>query len=124
MRLKLALMIRDSVLTVSVFAVPGTPSTSACPSASNAIKMCSIASSCPTITFRSSVRMCSTLEETGSGICSVLCLVLCTFCLEHSQKYKDQSSAVKSFLLLDVHLSDAKTSQVFFQPRANGARDR
>ena len=26
MRLKLALMIRDSVLTVSVFAVPGTPS--------------------------------------------------------------------------------------------------
>src|SRR5262245_34185853 len=72
MRLNVALMMRATVFTVSVLAVPGTPSTKAWPSANNAIRICSIASSCPTITLCNSFLIWSTVEETYSDIGSVL----------------------------------------------------
>src|SRR2546430_5257192 len=59
---------RARVLTVSVLAVPGTPSISACPSASKATRICSIGSSWPTITLRSSFRIYAIVEETYSGM--------------------------------------------------------
>src|SRR6266480_841686 len=68
MRLKLALIMRDSVFTVSVLAVPGTPSISAWPSANSATSICSMGSSWPTIILASSRRMWLTVEETYSGI--------------------------------------------------------
>src|SRR5437588_1254662 len=68
MRPKPALIMRARVLTVSVLAVPGTPSISACPSASKATSTCSIGSSWPTITLRSSFRICAIVEETYSGM--------------------------------------------------------
>ena len=64
MRLKSAPTMRASVFTRRVFAVPGTPSRSACPSAMSATKTCSTTSSCPTMTLRNSARMCSTVVGT------------------------------------------------------------
>jgi len=64
MRLKSAPRMRASVFTRSVFAVPGTPSRSACPSAKSATKTCSTTSSWPTMTLLSSARMCSTVVGT------------------------------------------------------------
>src|SRR5437667_3583542 len=68
MRPKPALIMRARVLTVSVLAVPGTPSISACPSASKATSTCSIGSSWPTIILRSSFWICAIVEETYSGM--------------------------------------------------------
>ena len=48
---------RASVLTISVLASPGTPSSRQCPWAKMAISSCSITSSWPTITFASSLRI-------------------------------------------------------------------
>src|ERR1043166_8681065 len=128
MRLNVALMIRDSVLTVNVFAVPGTPSTRAWPSASKAIRICSIASSCPTITFLSSLRMCSTVEATVWVIFVVLYFVLCS--LHYLSKHQVQSTKhkahqiVKCFLLPGALRAPACANQDSFQPRAAFARDR
>src|SRR5437870_12560555 len=68
MRPKPALIMHARVLTVSVLAVPGTPSISACPSASKATSTCSIGSSWPTIILRSSFWICAIVEETYSGM--------------------------------------------------------
>ncbi len=75
MRPKPALIMRARALTVSVLAVPGTPSISACPSASKATRICSIGSSWPTITLRSSCWICAIVEETYSGMGRVFFLL-------------------------------------------------
>src|SRR3954470_24399051 len=63
MRLKEPRMVRASVLTVSVFAKPGTPSTSRWPCARMATSTRSRKWSCPTTTFFTSYRMRSSRDD-------------------------------------------------------------
>ena len=62
-RLKSTSRIRASVLTISVFARPGTPSSRQWPRVKIAAKICSITSSCPTITFCNSSCISAMLAE-------------------------------------------------------------
>ncbi len=55
MRLKSRFIVRASVRTISVFASPGTPTTSVCARQNMAMRSCSSTSSCPTITRRTSL---------------------------------------------------------------------
>src|SRR5206468_2527869 len=57
-----------SVLINSVFARPGTPVIRQWPPVNSAIRTCSITSSCPTITFRSSARIRSRPWATLSAL--------------------------------------------------------
>src|SRR5438094_3180310 len=69
-----------SVLISSVFARPGTPVIRQWPPVNSAIRTCSITSSCPTITFRSSARIRTRPWATFSGLTVVatsMCLLMC-----------------------------------------------
>jgi len=59
-----------SVLTSSVLARPGAPVIRQCPPESRAISICSTTSSCPMMTFRSSLPMRSRAPESFSAISS------------------------------------------------------
>jgi hypothetical protein len=57
MRLKFRSSTRARLEMRSVFASPGTPTSSTWPPANSAVRSCSITASCPTIAFRSSAVM-------------------------------------------------------------------
>src|SRR5262249_48432679 len=59
-----------SDLTMSVFARPGTPTSSACPPAINAIRISSSTCSCPTMRRCTSARSCAAAPISASRACA------------------------------------------------------